>query len=102
MVCGKVQGREQPVENPNSEFMALLLNIQQRLDDKAATMQQQVETIRNLQQQQGRILDLEFNGFQNEGLNIDQGGYGNGGNNHGSNGVEDPLMGMLRGNGPES
>ena len=40
--------------------MALLLNIQRRLDDQAAMMQQQAEMIQNLQQQQqGRVVDLE-------------------------------------------
>ena len=58
-------------------------------------MQQQVETIRNLQQQQGRIIDPEFDGFENEGLNIGQGDFGNGENNHRRNGVEDLPMGIL-------
>ena len=49
MVRGRAQGRGQPVENPNLEFMILLINIQRRLDDQAAMMQQQAELIQNLQ-----------------------------------------------------
>ena len=49
MVHERVQGREPAVENPNPEFMTLLLNIQQRLDDQAVAMQQQAETIQNSQ-----------------------------------------------------
>ena len=65
-------------------------------------MQQQVEMIHNLQRQQhGRIIDPELNEFKDEGLNIDQGNYGNGGNDHGGNDVEDRPMGMPRGNEPE-
>ena len=40
MVRVREQGREQAVENPNPDFMAFLLNIQQRLDDQAVLMQQ--------------------------------------------------------------
>ena len=56
MARGRAQGRGQPVDNPNPEFMTLLLNIQRRLDDQAAIMQQQAEMIQNLQQQQGRVV----------------------------------------------
>ena len=60
MVRGRGQGRGIPAGNPNSEFMTLLLNIQRRLDDQAALMQQQAELIQNLQQQQqGRVLNPE-------------------------------------------
>ena len=48
MVCGREQGRGLPPENPNSEFMTLLMNIQRHLDDQAAMMQQ-AELIQNLQ-----------------------------------------------------
>ena len=51
MVRGRAQGRGQPAENPNPEFMTLLLNIQRRLDDQVVIMQQQDEMIQNLQQQ---------------------------------------------------
>ena len=65
-------------------------------------MQQQAEMIQNLQRQQhGRIIDLELNEFKDEGLNIDQGNLGNGGNKHGDNGVEDLPMGVPRGGEPE-
>ena len=50
MVRGKAQGRDQPVENPNPEFMTLLMNIQCRLDEQATMMQQQAIMIQNLQQ----------------------------------------------------
>ncbi|KAL5559060.1 hypothetical protein UlMin_035271 [Ulmus minor] len=53
MVRGGGQGRGIPAGNPNPEFMTLLLNIQRRLDDQAAIMQQQADLIQNLQQQQG-------------------------------------------------
>ena len=33
MVRGRTQGRGQPVENPNPDFMAVLTSIQQRLDE---------------------------------------------------------------------
>ena len=45
MVRVRAQGREPTVENPNPEFMTLLLNIQQCLDDQVVMMQQQVEMI---------------------------------------------------------
>ena len=48
MVRGRGHGRGLPAENPNSEFMTLLMNIQRRLDDQATMMQQQVELIQNL------------------------------------------------------
>ena len=41
MVRGRAQGGSQPAENPNLEFMALLLNIQRQLYFQAAMMQQQ-------------------------------------------------------------
>ena len=41
MARGRAQGRGQPEENPNPEFMTLLMNIQPRLDDQAVMMQQQ-------------------------------------------------------------
>ena len=40
MIRGRAQGRDLPVENPNPEFMTFLLNIQHRLDDQDAMMQQ--------------------------------------------------------------
>ena len=49
MVRGKAQDRDQPIENPNPEFMALLLNIQWQLSEHAALMQQQAGMIQNLQ-----------------------------------------------------
>ncbi len=50
LVYERVHGWGQLVGNPNPEFMALLLNIQRRLDDQAAIMQQQAEMIQSLQQ----------------------------------------------------
>ena len=50
MTRGRAQGRGQPVDNRNPEFMTLLLNIQCRLDDQAAMMQEAAEMIQNLQQ----------------------------------------------------
>ena len=44
------------------------------------------------------MIDLELNEFQDEGLNIGQGNYGNGSNDHSENGVEDLPMAMPRGN----
>ena len=44
MVRGRAQGGDQHAENPNQEFMTLLLNIQRRLDKQA-------DLIQNLQQQ---------------------------------------------------
>ena len=101
MVRGRTQGRGQPVENPNPDFMAVLTSIQQRLDEQAAFMQHQAETIRNLQQQQGRMLDPELDGFEHDGLDDGQGNLGNGGNNNEGNGVGDPPLGAPRGHGPE-
>ena len=40
MVRGRAQGKGQQAENPNPEFMTLLLNIQHRLDEQATMMQQ--------------------------------------------------------------
>ena len=51
MVHGRAQGRDLLAKKPNPEFMTLLLNIQRRLDDQAAMMQQQAKLIQNLQQQ---------------------------------------------------
>ena len=48
MVRERAHGWGQPTENPNPEFMTLLINIQRRLDDHAAMMQQQAELIQNL------------------------------------------------------
>ena len=59
MARGRAQGKGQPVDPPNPEFMTLLLNIQRRLDDQAAMMREQAEMIQNLQQQQGRVVELE-------------------------------------------
>ena len=58
--------------------------------------------IQNLQQQQqGRIVDPKVNEFEHENLNIGQGNFGDGNNNHGGNGVEDLPKGMPRGNEPK-
>ena len=81
--------------------MAVLTSIQQRLDEQAAFMQQQAETIRNLQQQQGRIINPELDGFEDEGLDNGQGNLGNGGNNNKGNGVEDPPLRAPGGHGLE-
>ena len=59
MVHERAHGWGQPVENPNPEFMALLLNIQRRLNEQAALLQQQAGMIQSLQQQQGRVVSLE-------------------------------------------
>ena len=57
--------------------------------------------IRNLQrQQQGRIIDPKLK-FEYESLDMDQGNFGNGSNEHGGNGVEYPQMGVPQGNEPE-
>ena len=97
MVRGRAQGRGEPVENPNSEFMSLLLNIQRRLDEHAAMMQQQAEMIQNLQLQQGRVADHELEGSKDKDLNMDPGNLVDGGNDHGGNGAEDPPIGAPRG-----
>ena len=95
MVRGRGQGRGLPAENPNLEFMTILLNIQQQLDDQVAMMQQQAEMIQNLQQQQQeRVVDLEHEIPEEEDVNMDP---GNGGNEHGGNGVEDSPIGAPRG-----
>ena len=50
MVRGRAQGRDQPIENLNPEFMTILLSIQQRLDDQIAIVQQHDVVIQNIQQ----------------------------------------------------
>ena len=45
MVHRRAQGGDQPIENPNPEFMALLLNIQRQLDGQATIIQQQAVMI---------------------------------------------------------
>ncbi len=82
MVQGRTQGRGQPVENPNPDFMAILVSIQQRLDDQAAFMQQQATVIHDLQQQQGRIINPEEEEVENKAFNANQGGFGNNGRNN--------------------
>ena len=97
MARGRAQGRGQPIDPPNPEFMTLLLNIQRRLDDQAAIMQQQAEMIQNLQQQQqGRVVDPEQEEPEDEDVNMDF-GDGNGGDGLGDNNVEDPPIGAPRG-----
>ena len=39
-------------------------------------------------------MDVELNELNDEGLTIGQGNYGDDGNEHGGNGVEDPPMGI--------
>ena len=46
-------------------------------------------------------MDPKINELEDEDLNMGQGNYGDGSSDHGGNGVEDPPMGMLRGNEPE-
>ena len=94
MARGRAQGRGQPVDNPNPEFMTLLLNIQRRLDDQAAMMQQQAEMIQNLQQQHGRVVEPEQKEPDDEDVNMD---FDDGGNELGGNNVEDPPIGAPRG-----
>ena len=43
-------------------------------------------------------MDLELSEFEDEDLNIGKGNDGDDINNHGGNGVEDPPMGVSRGN----
>ena len=72
MVRGRGQGSGIPAGNPNPEFMTLLLNIQRRLDDQAAIMQQQAELIQNLQQhQQGRVVNPNQEGPEDGGVHMD-------------------------------
>ena len=94
MVCGRAQGRDQPAENPNPEFMTLLLNIQRRIDEQATVMQQKAVMIQNLQHRQGGVVDLEHEIPEDEDVNM---GTGNGGNEHGGNGIEDPPLVAPRG-----
>ena len=96
MARGRAQGRGQPVDHPNPEFMTLLLNIQHQLDDQAAMMQQQAEMIQNLQQQHGRVVEPELEEPEDEDVNMDF-GDGNGGDGLGGNNVVDPPIGAPRG-----
>ena len=96
MARDKAQGRGQPVDHPNPEFMTLLLNIQHRLDDQATMMQQQAKMIQNLQQQQGRVVEPEQEETEDEDVNMDF-GDGNGGDGLGGNNVVDPPIGAPRG-----
>ena len=57
--------------------MALLISIQQRLDNQAAFLKQQATVIHDLQQQQGRIINPEEEEVENEAFNVDPGGFGN-------------------------
>ena len=98
MVRGKAQGRDQHAEKPSQEFMTLLLNVQQQVNEQAALLQQQARTIQRLQQQQGRVVSLECEGPEEEGPNTDSSDRGNGGYDHGNNGAEDLSIGVLRGN----
>ena len=72
MVRGRTPGWGQPEENPNPNFMALLISIQQRLDDQAAFMQQQFAVIHDLQQQHGRLINLKEEEVKNEDFNANQ------------------------------
>ena len=98
MVHGRAQGRDQPAENPNQEFMTLLLNIQRQVNEQAALLQQQARMIQRLQQQQGRVVSLEREGLEEDGPNTDSSNRGNGGYDHGNNGAEELSIGILRGN----
>ena len=69
MVRGRTQGRGQPVENPNPDFMAVLISIQHKLDEQAAFMQQQAAVILDLQKQQGRIINPEEYEDEDEAFN---------------------------------
>ncbi|KAL5578108.1 hypothetical protein UlMin_019807 [Ulmus minor] len=72
MVRDRGRGRGIPAGNPNPDFMTLLLNIQRRLDDQAAIMQQQADLIQNLQQQQGgRVVNPDPEVPEDEGVNMD-------------------------------
>ena len=98
MVRGRGQGRSIPAGNPNLEFMTLLLNIQRRLDDQVAMMQQQADLIQNLQQQQqGRVLNPDQEGPEDEGVNMDP-VYEE--EDLGGNGEEEPPVGAPGGVGP--
>ena len=77
--------------------MALLLNIQHWLNEQAALMQQQVEMIQSLQQQQGRVVGPRLDGPEGGNPSMDPGNLGDDENDHGGNGVEDPLIGAPRG-----
>ena len=97
MVRGKAQGRDQHAENPNQEFMTLLLNVQRQVNEQAALLQQQARMIRRLQQQQGR-LSLERKGLEEEGPNTDSSNRGDGSYDHGNNGAGNLSIGVPRGN----
>ena len=78
--------------------MTLLQNIQRRLDEQATMMQQQAEMIENFQhQQQVKLVDLELEEPEDDGLNMNPGNFGDGGNNHEGNGAENPPIGVPRG-----
>ena len=84
-------------KNPNPEFMALLLNIQSRLDEQAIVMQQQVEMIQSLQQRQSKVVGPGLEGPEGGNPSMDLGNIGNGDNDHRVIGVGDPPIGAPRG-----
>ena len=94
MERGGAQGREQLAENPNPEFMALLLNIQRQLDEQATMIQQQAVMIQNLQQQQGGVANLGHEIPEDEDVSMDT---GKGSNEHMGNSMEDLPLGAPRG-----
>ena len=94
MERGGAQVREQLAENPNPEFMALLLNIQRQLDEQATMIQQQAVMIQNLQQQQGGVANLGHEIPEDGEVSTD---IGKGSNEHRGNGMEDSPLGAPRG-----